>query len=48
MSEGPGRLGVGPAATRRPPLYEKPPAPVALVATTAEVLAHPELDEDLL
>ena len=43
MSEGPGRLGAGPTVP-----YEKPPAAVALVATTAEVLARPELDEDLL
>ncbi len=43
MSAGPGRLGPGPNVS-----YEKPPAAVALVATTAEVLAHPELDEDLL
>ncbi|NUV66071.1 4'-phosphopantetheinyl transferase family protein [Streptomyces sp. CAI-121] len=43
MSAGPGRLGPGPTVS-----YEKPPAAVALVATTAEVLAHPELDEGLL
>ncbi|MEU6627232.1 4'-phosphopantetheinyl transferase superfamily protein [Streptomyces parvus] len=36
-------MGPGPNVS-----YEKPPAAVALVATTAEVLAHPELDEDLL
>ncbi|EFE74119.1 4'-phosphopantetheinyl transferase superfamily protein [Streptomyces filamentosus] len=48
MSSGPGRLGAGPAATRRPPSYGEGAAAVALVATTAEVLAHPELDEDLL
>ncbi|MBT2897099.1 4'-phosphopantetheinyl transferase superfamily protein [Streptomyces sp. McG3] len=34
--------------TRRPPPYEKSVAAVALVATTAEVLACPELDEDML
>ncbi|PJN34038.1 4-phosphopantetheinyl transferase [Streptomyces sp. CB02613] len=43
MSAGRGRLGPGPTVS-----YEKPPAAVTLVATTAEVLAHPELDEDLL
>nr|WP_234391585.1 4'-phosphopantetheinyl transferase superfamily protein [Streptomyces sp. CB02613] len=36
-------MGPGPTVS-----YEKPPAAVTLVATTAEVLAHPELDEDLL
>ncbi|MEU6951263.1 4'-phosphopantetheinyl transferase superfamily protein [Streptomyces sp. NPDC045714] len=34
--------------TRRPPPYGKSVAAVALVATTAEVLACPELDEDML
>ncbi|WP_329154774.1 4'-phosphopantetheinyl transferase superfamily protein [Streptomyces anulatus] len=34
--------------TRRPPPYEKSVAAFALVATTAEVLACPELDEDML
>ncbi|WP_069743409.1 4'-phosphopantetheinyl transferase superfamily protein [Streptomyces sp. EN23] len=43
MSAGPGRVGVGPAAA-----YGEGAAAVALVATTAEVLAHPELDEGLL
>ncbi|MFJ6610798.1 4'-phosphopantetheinyl transferase family protein [Streptomyces sp. NPDC091289] len=34
--------------TRLPPPYGKSAATVALVATTAEVLACPELDEDML
>ncbi len=34
--------------TRHSPAYGKGAAAVALVATTAEVLAHPELDEGLL
>ncbi|MFE2973732.1 4'-phosphopantetheinyl transferase family protein [Streptomyces sp. NPDC059258] len=40
MSGGPGRLSAGPGRVDR--------AAVALVATTAEVLAHPELVEGLL
>ncbi|QWQ43895.1 4'-phosphopantetheinyl transferase superfamily protein [Streptomyces sp. YPW6] len=49
MSEGPGRAGGAPASSGVPPAaHGKGGDSLALVATTAEVLAHPELDESLL
>ncbi|MFE9378482.1 4'-phosphopantetheinyl transferase family protein [Streptomyces sp. NPDC006855] len=49
MSEGPGRAGGAPASPGVPPAaHGKGGGSFALVATTAEVLAHPELDESLL